>query len=111
MPYRQEMIMHMDFSEFFFCSVRKSVFIMVPFACIHCRTKRIKTNLIIEKGRKTEKKKEVSGDLKGPLAREPYGPPAPWLQFEFSTRESENIMMIKNIMKIKKHNDDNDKKI
>jgi hypothetical protein len=31
---------------------------MVPFACIHCRAKRIKTNSTLEKELKTEKKKE-----------------------------------------------------
>jgi hypothetical protein len=50
---------------------------MVPFACIHCRAKRIKTNSTIENEKKKEKKKEIVGDLKGPLAREPYGPPDP----------------------------------
>jgi hypothetical protein len=52
---------------------------MVPFACIHCRTKRIKTNLTKEKEMKTEEKKKFFGDLKGPLAREPYGPPDPYI--------------------------------
>jgi hypothetical protein len=41
---------------------------MIPFACIHCRTKRIKTNLTLEKEMKSEEKKEKKiGGPNGPL--------------------------------------------
>jgi hypothetical protein len=76
---------------------------MVPFACIHCRTKRIKTNSTIEKGGKAEKKKGFSGDLRGPPAGEPYGPPSPLAAIlNFSTIDSEGIIMMENKIKINK---------
>jgi hypothetical protein len=31
-----------------FCSVKKSVFIVIPFACMQCRTKTIKTKVGLE---------------------------------------------------------------
>jgi hypothetical protein len=52
---------------------------MIPFACIQCRTKRIKTNLTIGKENKTEEGKKICRDPNGPLAREPYGPPGPYI--------------------------------
>jgi hypothetical protein len=60
-----------------FCSVWKSVSNLVPFACIQCRTKRMKINFNIRKrNEKKKREKFLCGGLKGPLAGRPYGPPS-----------------------------------
>jgi hypothetical protein len=53
---------------------------MIPFACISLQSKKNKDQFNKRKRNENRKEKEIFGDLKGPLVREPYGPPDPLIE-------------------------------
>ncbi len=74
-----------------FCSVWKSVSNLVPFACIQCRTKRMKINFNIRK--RNEKKREKSffaGALRAPWPEGLTGLPANSVTWQLTEFESES---------------------